>query len=67
MTYNVVLVSGVQQSESVICINISVLFSHIGYYKLLRTDSWWPRGRGEQVGWTRSLGLIDTNYDIWIG
>ena len=26
---------GTQQSESVICINISILFSHIGYYKPL--------------------------------
>ena len=31
LTYNVVLVSGVQQSKSVIHINISILFSHIGY------------------------------------
>ena len=35
MTYNVVFISGVQQDESVILINISILFSHIGYYKLL--------------------------------
>ena len=34
-TFNVVLVSGVQQSESVTHINISILFSHRGYYKLL--------------------------------
>ena len=34
--YNVVLVSSVQQSESVIHINISILFSHRSYYKLLR-------------------------------
>ena len=34
MAYNVVLVSGVQQSESVIHIHISILFPHIGYYKL---------------------------------
>ena len=33
--YNVILVSGVQQSESFIYINISILFSHTGYYKLL--------------------------------
>ena len=30
-----VLVSGVQQSESVIHIHISILFSHIGYYGIL--------------------------------
>ena len=35
MTYNVVLVSGVQQSRSVIHVNIAILFSHMGYYKLL--------------------------------
>ena len=35
MTYKVVLVSGVQQSESVIPIHISILFFHIGYFKLL--------------------------------
>ena len=35
LIYNVVLVSGVQQSESVIHINMSVLFSNPGYYKLL--------------------------------
>ena len=34
MTYNVVLVSGVQQSESVIHMPIPI-FSHIGYYRLL--------------------------------
>ena len=31
----IVLVSGVQQSESVIPINTSILFSHIGYCNLL--------------------------------
>ena len=40
MIYNVVLVSGVQQSESVIHIHISTLFffrlfSHIGHYRVL--------------------------------
>ena len=35
LIYNVVLVSGVEQSELVMNINISILFSHIGYYKLL--------------------------------
>ena len=35
MTYDVVLASGVQQSESIIHTNISILFSHTGYYKLL--------------------------------
>ena len=33
LTYNIVLVSGVQQSESVIHINISIFFSHIGSYR----------------------------------
>ena len=28
-----------------------------------RTDLWLPRGR-EGVGWTGSLGLVDSNYDI---
>ena len=23
---------------------------------------WLPRGRGEEAGWTESLGLVDTNY-----
>ena len=35
LSYNVVLVSGTQQSESDIHINISILFSKLGYYKLL--------------------------------
>jgi len=35
LIYNCVLVSGVQPRESVIHINISILFSRIGYYKLL--------------------------------
>ena len=25
------------------------------------------KGEGEEVGWTRSLGLIDANYSIWSG
>ena len=25
------------------------------------------QGGGEGVGWTQSLGLIDTNYCIWSG
>ena len=29
-----------------------------------RTDLWLPRGSGEGVGWTRSLGLADANYYI---
>ena len=32
LTYNVALVLDVQQSESVTHINISILFSHLGYY-----------------------------------
>ena len=35
LLYNVVLVSGVQQSESVIYVNISILFSHLDHYKQL--------------------------------
>ena len=38
MIYNVVLVSGVQQSESVIYVHISTLFrffSHIGHYRVV--------------------------------
>ena len=35
MIYNVVFILSVQQSESVMLITISILFSHIGYYKLL--------------------------------
>ena len=31
-----------------------------------RTDLWLPRGRREEVGWTGSLGLVDTNYHIYI-
>lgn len=31
----IVLVSGVQQRESVQCTNISILFSHLGYYQLM--------------------------------
>lgn len=38
--YNVVLFSGVEQSESVITINASILSSHIGNYKLLSRFSW---------------------------
>ena len=30
----------------------------------LRTDLWLSRGREEEVGWTRSLGLVDANYYI---
>ena len=29
-----------------------------------RTDLWLPRGWGEGVGWTGSLGLVDANYYI---
>ena len=29
-----------------------------------RTDLWLPRGTGEGVGWTGSLGLVDANYYI---
>ena len=29
-----------------------------------RTDMWLPRGKGERMGWTRSLGLVDANYYI---
>ena len=29
-----------------------------------RTDLWLPRGRGEEVGSTGSLGLVDANYYI---
>ena len=25
------------------------------------------KGKGERVGWTGNLGLIDTNYYIWNG
>ena len=25
------------------------------------------KGEGEGLGWTGNLGLIDTNYHIWIG
>ena len=32
-----------------------------------RTDLWLPRGEGEGVGWTGSLGLVDANYCIWSG
>ena len=43
MIYSVVLVSGVQQSESVIHIHVSTLFfrffSHIGHYRVLRRVS----------------------------
>ena len=28
-----------------------------------RTDLWLPR-RGDRMGWTRSLGLVDANYYI---
>ena len=38
MIYHIVLVSGVQQGDSVIHIPISILFrffSHIGYYRIL--------------------------------
>ena len=27
-----------------------------------RTDLWLPRGRGEEMGWTGTLGLVDANY-----
>ena len=30
----------------------------------LRTDLWLSKGRGEGVGWTGSLGLVDANYYI---
>ena len=29
-----------------------------------KTDLWLPRGRGEGVGWTGSLELINANYFI---
>ena len=35
LTDSVVSASGVQQSASVICTHISILFSHIGYYRIL--------------------------------
>ena len=38
LIYNAVLVSGVQQSESVMHMHIAILFrffSHIGYYRIL--------------------------------
>ena len=37
--YNVVLVSDVQQRDSVVHVHVSILFqvlSHIGYYRILR-------------------------------
>ena len=38
MIYNVMLVSGVQQSDSIICIYLCIcafrFFSHVGYYKI---------------------------------
>ena len=41
MIYNALLVSGVQQSESVICVHISTpffrFFSHIGHYRIWST------------------------------
>ena len=39
--YNVMLISGVQQSDSVIHINVSIfqILSHIGYYRLLNRVS----------------------------
>ena len=40
----VYLVSGIQQSESVIHVNISILFSHIGYYKFLSMFSCYTVG-----------------------
>ena len=40
MIHNVVLVSGVQQSESVIRIDMFILFPRVGYYKLLSRFSW---------------------------
>ena len=42
MVYNVVLVSNVQQNESVIHIHIAALlrfFSYIGYYRILSSVS----------------------------
>ena len=35
LIYNVILVSGVWQNESVMHINTSILFPYLGYYKLL--------------------------------
>ena len=35
LIYNIVFISGVEQSKSVIRINISILYAHVGYYKLL--------------------------------
>ena len=35
LTYNVVLASGLQQSEPVVHIHISIIFSHTGYYRIL--------------------------------
>ena len=29
-----------------------------------RTDLWFPKGRGEGVGWTGSLGLVDANHYV---
>jgi len=34
---------------------------------VLYTDVWLPRGRGEEVGWVGSLGLVDANYYIHNG
>ena len=32
-----------------------------------RIDLWWSRGKGEGVGWTRSLGLVDADNYILNG
>ena len=36
-------------------------------FQTWRTDLWLPRERGEGVGWTGSLELVDTNYYIQNG
>ena len=35
MIFNIVLVSGIQSSDSVICIYFFKVFVHLGYYRLL--------------------------------
>ena len=32
--------------------------------QILRTDLWLPKGKGERVGCTENLGLVDTKYYV---
>ena len=56
---------------SLICGNVKYGTNELIYKiemdsQILRTDFWLPRGRVEGVGWMGTLGLVDTDYYIFV-